>query len=231
MRRPGITLAALLFASALFPAACFRPGSRLLTGQVVDAGSGEAVYGAQVRFDGRSTRLFVTKEFRLTLADGAAGVLRVSAPGYADESREVRPRGRETRVDIALRGREVPGLAAVLVWAEREGGGLRLDIRLTDRSGAGIEHFPHLPFSAEVIIAENLGSADRPARGAVLFRGEPPLLYDPASRLEKLKCRIGAQEWKRPGVGVETGVLDFVLHTAQGDFRWTRADLDLREER
>jgi hypothetical protein len=228
MKRLAIIAAVALAAGAGAWLGAARPKTFLLTGEVADAGNGMAVYGAQVRFGDRSTRLFTAKEFRLTLPDRSPGTLEVQAPGYRDESREVTPRGRVTRVTVALQGREVAGLAGILVWGEWEGDTLRLDIRLTGRDGTTIEHVPVLPFRGEVRIAENRGSTDRPVRGTILFEGQPPLTFDPSSRLEKLKCRIGAREMGRPGEGIDTGVLDFTLYTGQGEFSWSRADLPLR---
>lgn len=231
MKRLAIIAAALAAALAAGAGAWLwaaRPKAFLITGEVTDSGNGMAVYGAQVRFGGRSTRLFTAKEFRLTVPDRSPGELTVQAPGYRDESRQVAPRGRVTRVDVALRGREVPGLAGILVWGEWEADALRLDIRLTGRDGSAIEHIPALPFRAEVRIAENRGSTDRPERGTILFEGRPPIAFDPSSRLEKLKCRIGAGEIGRPGEGIDAGVLDFTLRAGQGEFSWSRADLPLR---
>lgn len=234
MRIARAFLPAAALAAALAAASCAPRRPWLLTGEVTDAGSGTPVYGAEVRFGGRSTRLFLSRGYRLTLADRQPGLLTVGAPGYEEVRREVVPRGKETRVDIALRGKEVPGLAGILVWGDWEEGALRLEVRLVDGAGAGIEHFPALPFEARVRISENRGSADGPRRGAVLYEGRPALSFDPESRLEKLHCRIGAGELGPAAAGIATGMLDFVLRCpsaepgSQGEYGWSRGDLPLR---
>ena len=182
------------------------------------------------RFIVSETFLYLSKEFRLTSLARGDGVLRVTAPGYFEESRKLTIGGKRTEVSVPLRGREVPGLGGVLVWSKREGDDLRLDIRLTTAEGVGIEQFPSLPFGAEVRISENLGTLHEPIRGDLLFEGRPKLYLDLSSRLEKLKCKLGWNEIKEPRPGVTFGFLDFVLHTDQGTFRTTRGDIPLGKE-
>jgi hypothetical protein len=205
-------------------------GASFISGEVFDAVNGMPVYGARVTFDGRSTMLYLSKRFRLTSLARGDGVLRVTAPGYFEESRKLTIGGKGTEVSVPLRGREVPGLGGVLVWSKREGDDLRLDIRLTTAEGVGIEQFPSLPFGAEVRISENLGTLHEPIRGDLLFEGRPKLYLDLSSRLEKLKCKLGWNEIKEPRPGVTFGFLDFVLHTDQGTFRTTRGDIPLGKE-
>ncbi len=228
MKRSAIAAARpLLAAAAGLLLQCSLPGTYTLTGEIFDRSSGMPVYAARVRFDDRSTMLFTTRQFTLRSLSKGTGTLTVSAPGYATQSRRIRLSRRETRVAIGLEGKEVPGLAGVLVWGEKEGDSLRLDIRLLDTQGSVIERFPLLPFRARVKIWENLGSESAPLRGWLLYQGDLEPSFDPASRLDKLRCRIGMRELKTPRAGVQLGVLDVVLHTGQGDFPWTRGDLQV----
>jgi len=206
-------------------------GTGSISGQIFDAVNGMPVYGARVKFGDRSTTLYTAKEFRLTSLPRRSGILTVTAPGFYEEVRKLTLKVRRMEISVPLRGKEVPGLGGVLVWGEWEGDDLRLDIRLTTAEGRGIEHFPALPFGAEVRISENLGTPQVPIRGQLLFDGRPGLYLDLASKLEKLKCKIRSNEIKAPRTGVILGVLDFTLHTEQGIFTWTSGDITLEKEK
>ena len=202
-----------------------------ISGQIFDAGNGMPVYGAKVKFGNRSMTLYTTKEFRLTSLPWGSNTLTVTAPGFYEEVRKLTLKGKRMEISVPLRGKEVPDLGGVLVWGAWEENDLRLDIRLITAEGKGIEHFPALPFGAEVRILENLGTPQAPVRGQLLFDGRPGLYLDLSSKLEKLKCKIRSNEIKEPRSGVILGVLDFTLHTEQGTFTWTSGDITLEKEK
>jgi hypothetical protein len=226
-----ISVTALLGIVAVFLFLFLRQGTSSISGQIFDAGNGMPVYGAKVKFDNKSTTLYLSKEFRLTSLPRGNGILTVTAPGFYEEVRKLTLKGRKMEISIPLRGKEVPGLGGILVWGEWEGDDLRLDLRLTTIEGKGIEYFPALAFGAEVRISENLGTPQAPVRGQLLFDGRPRLYLDLSSKLEKLKCKIRSSEIKAPRPGVVLGVLDFVLHTNQRTFTWVRGDINLEKEK
>jgi hypothetical protein len=227
----GFISAVIIFgAIAVFLFYFLGQGTGSISGQIFDAGNGMPVYGARVKFGDRSTTIYTSKEFRLTSLSRGNGILTVRAPGFYEEVRKLTLKGRKTEISVPLRGKEVPDLGGVLVWGAWEGDDLRLDIRLITAEGRGIEHFPALPFGAEVRILENLGTPHAPIRGQLLFDGRPDLYLDLSSKLEKLKCKIRSNELKEPRQGVILGVLDFTLHTEQGIFTWTRGDITLEKE-
>lgn len=217
-------------ALALIPLLALAAGCRqtLIEGDVYDAISRLPVYGAKVSYSGRSVMLFTVSRFKLRYHQKTQGLLIVTAPGYHSESRQPSLKGSPVRLDIPMRGKEIPGLSGILVWGEREMNRLRLDVRLLDAAGMAMEHFPYVELRGEARIFENLGSEASPVRGAVLFDGEPELYWDSSSKLEKLKGVIAYSRIAKPRAGISKGVLDFSLHTAQGRFSWTRADIPLQ---
>ena len=226
-----ISVITLLGIAAVFLVFFLGSGTSSISGEIFDAGNGMPVYGARVKFGNKSTTLYLSKEFRLTSLPKGSGILTVTAPGFYEEVRKLTLKGKKTEISIPLRGKEVPDLGGVLVWGEWEGNDLRLDIRLTTSEGRGIEYFPALPFGAEVRISENLGTSQAPVRGQLLFDGRPKIYLDLSSKLEKLKCKIQSSEIKELRPDVTLGILDFVLHTEQGTFTWTRGDIILDKEK
>lgn len=229
-KRSLIAVIVLVAIGAAFLFLFLGQGTSSISGQVFDAGNGMPVYGARVTFGTKSTTLYLSKAFQLTALPRGSGTLTVTAPGFHEDVQELVLRGRKMEVSIPLRGKEVPGLGGILVWDEWEGGDLRLDVRLITADGKGIEYFPALSFGAEVKIVENLGTPQAPVRGQLLFDGKPKLYLDLSSKLEKLKCKIESHEIKAPRSGVALGILDFVLHTEQGTFTWSRSDIILAKE-
>ena len=226
-----LSVVALLGIGAVFFFFFLGQGASSISGQIFDVVNGMPVYGAKVKFGNKSTTLYLSKEFQLTSLPRGSGILTVTAPGFYEEARKLTLKGRKMEISVPLRGKEVPGLGGVLVWGEWEGDDLRLDIRLTTTDGRGIEYFPALAFGAEVRISENLGTPQAPVQGQLLFDGRPKLYLDLSSKLEKLKCKIRSGEIKEPQSGVALGILDFVLHTEQGTFTWTRGDIVLDKEK
>jgi hypothetical protein len=227
----GFISAVIIFgAIAVFLFRFRDQGMGSISGQIFDAGNGMPVYGARVKFGNRSMTLYTAKEFRLTSLPWGSDTLTVIAPGFYEEVRKLTLKGKRMEISVPLRGKEVPDLGGVLVWGAWEENDLRLDIRLITAEGKGIEHFPALPFGAEVKILENLGTPQAPVRGQLLFDGRPGLYLDLSSKLEKLKCKIRSNEIKAPRSGVILGVLDFILHMEQGTFTWTSGDITLKKE-
>ncbi len=214
---------------AVLCAGCAMPSARarVLQGTVSDAANGMPVYRARVVFRGRTTTLFTTREFRLSGLPAGEGVLTVEAEGYEPCSRSVLLKGEATHVEVALVGTEVRGLAGILFWCTWEPDALRIDIRLTDSSGVALQHFPALQFDGEARIAANIGSADSPRRGAVLFEGPVAVRLDPLASLEKLSCRIPRGSIAAPPAGLRQAMVELSLRTRQGTFRWARGDVPL----
>lgn len=234
LRRCSVVLIAAAGAAAgvvvaLSLASCsggLAPG-RVLSGTVTDAANGMSVNRARIVFDGRTTTLYTARDFRLTHLSGAGGILTVDAAGYEPFQKQVVLRGRETRVDIALQGREVPGLAGILAWCAWEPESLRIDIRLIDSAGVTLQHFPALRFSATARLFVNLGTDDRPRPGARLYEGPVSIVYDPSVPLDRLKGRIPRASIAAPPAGAERGMLEISLVTPQGSYAWTRGDVPL----
>jgi hypothetical protein len=221
----------LLFAGILVSLlGCDSPvaGGYSMSGTVFDKANGMPVHGARVRFGGRSTILYTARDFSFTRIPRKEGMLVVEAPGYAPFRRPLTLKGRDTPVDVALEGREVPGLAGILVWAQWEADDLRIDTRLLDSSGTTLENFPCLAFRAEARLAVNLGTETAPRAGEILFEGPTSVTYDPAGGLDKLKSRIPRDAVRAAPAGRASGMLTFVLITDQGRFVWQRGDVALR---
>lgn len=225
------TIVALAVISLLLPG-CAVPSAQgyVLRGTVSDAANGMSVYKARIVFRGRTTTLFTTRSFTLSHLPRGEGVLKVEADGYAPFQKSVVLKGRETDVDVVLQGMDVPGLAGILVWCSWEAEALRIDIRLTDSAGLTLQYFPSLSFTAEALLAVNLGSESSPRQGTLLFKGAVPVSYDPLALLDRLKGRIPRGSIARPPASASLGMLVFTLNTPQGSFHWTRGDVPLKAQ-
>lgn len=229
LRRSSAGFITAAAAASIALASCsgaFAPG-RVLSGTVTDAANGMSVNKARIVFDGRTTTLYTTAEFRLSRLAGTGGILSVDADGYEPFQKQVALRGRETRIHVALQGREVPGLAGILAWCAWEPEALRIDIRLIDSAGVTLEHFPALPFTARARLSVNIGTNDRPRPGALLYEGPVSITYDPSARLDRLKGRIPRTAISAPPGTAERGMLELALGTPQGSYTWTRGDVQL----
>lgn len=196
-------------------------------GTVADALSGAPVYKARIAVGGRSTIRYVDKNFRITGLDPGVYTLKVSAPGYEPMKKEIIVKRGATRVDMLMRGSEIPGLDDILVFTDSiESRGIQLEIRFVNRRGVGIKHFPKLPMTMDARLYARLGTGEEYSRGRLIYSGPAELYWDPEASLGKNKGIIYKDRLAvDPGTDGRYGVLDVVLHTPQGDYRDTRADV------
>jgi hypothetical protein len=199
----------------------------MIVGTVTDALSGGPVYGARIVVGGRSTIRYLDTNFEITHLKPGNHTLRVSAPGFEPVTRAVTVRPGATRVDISMRGTDIPGLDHILVFADAvKGRGLQLEVRFVNTQGVGIKHFPRLPVTMDAKLYARLGTSEDYTRGRLIYTGSVELYWDDDASLGKNKGVIPREKLMvDPRTDGRYGVLDVILHLPQGDYTDTRADV------
>jgi hypothetical protein len=199
----------------------------VILGTVTDAMSGDPVHQAKIVVGGRSTIRYVDEDFQITNLEPGKYKLRVYAPGYESIIREVTVRRGKTRVDVTMTGVDIPGLDQIIVFAESVGErGVQLEIRLVNKAGTVIADFPRIPMTLDAELYIQHGTEESPARGDLAYAGAVDLWWDSDAFLGKIKGIIPRERIDVPAERTH-GVLDVVLHTPQGDFMDTRANVML----
>ncbi|MBW2057234.1 MAG: carboxypeptidase regulatory-like domain-containing protein [Deltaproteobacteria bacterium] len=198
-----------------------------IEGRIIDTLSKDAVWHVTIRVGGKSTTKFASTSYRLTGIKKGSYTLRATAPNYYDFVKPVKIKRGKNVIDIAMRGREIPDLQGIIVFTEATDKGLEIEIRLTDSKRMAIMNPPALPFTLEGTLYVRKGEEGECSRGRKLFQGPIDLFWEPHDPLAKNK---GIIPWDRITVNPErekSGVLEVVLHTPQGDFRYTTDRVEL----
>jgi len=205
-----------------------RSREGMIFGTVTDASSGDPVHKAKIVVGGRSTIRYLDKDFQITKLRPGKCTLTVSAPGYKSVVKEVSVGRRGTRVDVSMSGTEILGLDQIVVFAEpmREQG-IQIEIRLLDGEGTVIVNFPRIPMTLDATLCVRKGTEEKHARGRLVYSGPVEIRWDSESLLGKIKGIIPKEGMRRP-INGKYGLLDVVLHTAQGRFADSRADVILQ---
>jgi len=199
-------------------------------GKVVDALSEDPVWEVNIVLDGKSTTKYMSKTYRFTEIKPGSYTFKATAPNYYSFSKEIKVKKGDNTLDVFLKGEKVPDLQGIIVFTESKEKGIQLEIRFTDSKGEGITKFPCLSLELEGKLYLRLGSEENYTRGKVLFSGPIELFWDSKAFLAKNK---GIIPWENIGEHLEVekyGILDVVLHTAQGDFKDTVDDVKLYSE-
>ena len=230
MQRPYIYLIIIIAAGVLI-ALGLMGGSPDHQGQifgtVTDALSGDPIYGVRIIVGGRSTVRYLDQHFKITRLSPGIHELNSSAPGYEKKIMKVDLKRGTNRVDIQLTGREIPDLDHIIVFADSiKAGGIQLEIRFINQQGLGIKHFPRLPLTMDADLFSRLGSRENYERGRLIYSGPVKLSWDSKASLGKYKGMIVKDQLRvNPAIDGRFGILDAVLHTGQGDFADTIADV------
>ncbi|MBW2057225.1 MAG: carboxypeptidase regulatory-like domain-containing protein [Deltaproteobacteria bacterium] len=230
LKRFHFYLAVIVAVAGLAALGVFRHGSGregCIAGTVTDALGGGPVYKARIVVDGRSTIRYRDKNFRITRLKPGSYELKVTAPGYALAQIGVVVGRGTTRVEVPMRGERIPGLDHILVFADSvKNRGIELEIRFVSKDGTGIRHYPRLPVTMDARLCVRLGDERSYARGRLIYSGPVDLYWDQKAVLARNRGIIPKEKLNLdPAVEGTYGVLDVVLHTPQGDFRDTRADV------
>jgi hypothetical protein len=196
-------------------------------GEIVDVLSGDAVWKARIRVDGKSAIQFTTTSYRLTEIPPGSYILRASAPNYHDFTNSIHVRKGKNVLDIAMKGLEIPDLKGIVAFTEPREKGLEIEIRLTDSKRLAILNPPALPFTLEGALFVRKGAEGEYERGGKIFEGTIDLYWDPKDRLAKNK---GVIPWEKINADPEKekyAILELVLHTPQGDFQYTVEEVEL----
>ena len=204
--------------------------NRQIVGTVTDALSGDPVYGVRIIVGGRSTVRYLDKNFKITNLKPGIHELSASSPGYETKTKDVNLKRSTTFTDIRLKGKEIPGLDHIIVFADSiKAKGIQLEIRFVNEQGIGIKHFPRLPITMDAKFSVRLGNKEKHQRGRLIYSGPVELFWDSGASLGKNKGIIAKNKLQvNPETDGNFGILDVVLHTGQGDFEDTIADILLR---
>ena len=199
-----------------------------IEGKIGDALSGDAVWRARMRVDGKSTIKFTSTSYSLTEIPPGSYTLEASAPNYHDFTESIQVKKGKNVVNIAMKGREIPDLKGILVFTEPKGKGLEIEIRLTDSKRVAIINPPALPFTLKgaLFVREGAEEGDY-EKGKKIFEGTIDLSWDPKDRLAKNR---GFIPWERIEADPEKekyAILELVLHTPQGDFEYVVDEVEL----
>jgi hypothetical protein len=199
----------------------------VIVGTVTDALSGDPVHKAKMLVGGRSAIRYMDKNFEITNLKPGKYTLRISAPSYESVATDVSVGRGVSRVDVTMKGTEVAGLDHIIVFADSiEGQGIQLKIRFVNKEGVGIDHFPRLPMTMDAKLYSQIGTEEKYTRGRLIYSGSVDLYWDSKAYLGKNKGVIPKEKLKvDPKTDGKYGVLDMVLHSPQGDFKASRADI------
>jgi hypothetical protein len=233
MKRPHIYLVVIIAVVVLVVVGQFgisHDRKRQIVGTVTDALSGEAVYKARIIVGGRSTVRHLDKNFKITNLKPGIHELRASSPGYETQTKKVNLKSDTNFTEIRLKGKEIPGLDHIIVFADSiVARGIQLELRFVNEQGIGIRHFPRLALTMDAKLSVRLGTKENPQRGRLIYSGPVELFWDSGASLGKNKGIIAKNKFQvNPETDGNFGILDVVLHTGQGDFEDTIADILLR---
>ena len=234
MKRPHIYIIIIIAVLGLMVLGIFGVGQSrkgVMVGTVTDALSGDPVHKAKILVGGRSTIRYMDKNFEITNLRPGKYTLRISAWGYESVAMDVAVGRGVSRVDVAMKGTEIPGLDHIIVLANSiRGQGIQLEIRFANKEGIGIDHFPRLPMTMDAKLYSRIGTEEKYTRGRLIYSGSVDLYWDSKAYLGKNKGIIPKEKLKvDPKTDGKYGVLDMVLHCPQGDFNASQADILLEE--
>lgn len=233
MKRPYIYIIIIIAVLILMVLGIFGVGrSRkgVIVGTVTDALSGDPVHKAKILVGGRSTIRYMDKNFEITNLEPGKYTLTISAPSYESVAIDVTVGRGVSRVDVTMKGTEIPGLDHIIVLVDSiEGQGIQLEIRFVNKEGIGIDHFPRLPMTMDAKLYSRIGTEEKYRRGRLIYSGSVDLYWDSKAYLGKNKGIIPKEKLKvDPKTDGRYGVLDMVLRCPQGDFKASQADILLK---
>jgi len=199
----------------------------ILKGKVTDLYSQDVVRKLTLSIGGRSDILFQSKDYRITRIPPGKYTLKAEAPYYYPVTQELEIKKGENVFDFTMEGKEIPGLAGIICFADPTERGIEIEIRFKDAQGVGISDFPGFPLQLEGRLYVREGDADNFSRGRLLFEGPIKLFWDSKAYLARNK---GLISWDKIQVDKEKeqyGLLELLLRTPQGNFEDTIEDVEL----
>lgn len=199
----------------------------ILKGKVTDLYSQDVVRKLTLSIGGHSDILFQSKEYRITRIPPGKYTLKAEAPYYHPVTKELEIKRGENVFDFTMEGREIPGLAGIICFADPTDRGIEIEIRFKDAQGVGISDFPGFPLQLEGKLYVREGDAENFSRGRMLFKGPIELFWDSKAYLARNK---GLISWDKVQVDKEKeqyGLLELLLRTPQGNFEDVIEDVEL----
>ncbi|MGQ9474363.1 MAG: hypothetical protein ACUVQZ_02910 [Candidatus Caldatribacteriaceae bacterium] len=199
----------------------------ILKGKVTDLYSQDVVRKLTLKIGERSDTLFQSKEYRITRIQPGKHTLQAEAPYYHPFTQEIEIKKGENVFDFTMEGKEIPGLAGIICFADPTDRGIEIEIRFKDNQGVGISDFPGFPLQLEGKLYVREGDNNNFSRGRCIFEGPIPLFWDSKAYLARNK---GLISWDKIQIDAQKepyGLLELLLHTPQGDFEDTIEDVEL----
>ncbi|MGC8778278.1 MAG: hypothetical protein ACP5Q4_06325 [Candidatus Caldatribacteriaceae bacterium] len=199
----------------------------ILKGKVTDLYSQDVVRKLTLSIGGRSDILFQSKDYRITRIPPGKHTLKAEAPYYHPVTQELEIKKGENVFDFTMEGKEIPGLAGIICFADPTDRGIEIEIRFKDAQGVGISDFPGFPLQLEGKLYVREGDADNFSRGRLLFEGPIELFWDPKAYLARNKGLISWDKIQIDREKEQYGLLELLLRTPQGNFEDTIEDVEL----
>ena len=198
-------------------------------GEIVDAVSSGAVWGAKIVIDGKSTFVFTSKFFEFRDILPGSYTLVAEAPNYQVFKKTIKVKRGKNVVNISMKGERIPDLTDILVFTQPIDKGIQIEIRLLDSQGLAIIHHPAFAFELVGSLYVREGVQGHYEKGMKIFEGPIDLFWDPKERLAKNKGIIpwGQLKFDSPSSQNSYGILEVVLKTPQGSFRYENDEVKL----
>ena len=190
----------------------------ILQGKVVDELSQDVVKKLHITIDGKSDILYMSKDYKITRIPPGKYTFKAEAPYYDGIDREIEVKKGTNVFDFTMKGKEIPGLAGIICFADPTEQGIEVEIRFKNEQGQGISDYPALPLTLEGKLYVREGDENNYSRGRKLFEGPMKLYWDPTSYLARNKAVI---PWNTLNINTETekfGLMELTLTTPQGTF-------------
>jgi len=210
----------LIALAVLFIAVYFTSTTNygILQGKVVDKLSQDAVKKLHLTIDGKSDILHMSKDFRITRIPPGKHTFKAEAPYYEGMNQEIDIKKGVNVFDFSMKGKEIPGLAGIICFADPTEQGIEVEIRFKNEQGQGISDYPAMPLALEGKLYVREGDENNYSRGRKLFEGPMILFWDPTSYLARNKAVI---PWNTLDINPDTekfGLMELILTTPQGTF-------------
>jgi len=197
-------------------------------GSIKDAYNGESVWNAQITVGNKTTFKYTSTSYSLTEIPPGSYTLKAVAPNYYDFEKSIEVKPGRNGINIVMKGKEIPDLKGILIFAISQKKGMDIEIRLTDSELLPIKHPPGFPFTLEGELFVKEGDDKNPVKGRKIFSGPIDLRYDSK---EVLAPNKGLIPWEKIKVNCEKeklGILKVTLHTPQGRFeKETKEEVEL----
>ncbi|MCX6090432.1 MAG: hypothetical protein NTX88_08735 [Candidatus Atribacteria bacterium] len=191
----------------------------VIQGKIVDDYSQDVVKKVHLTIDGKSDVLFASKEYILSRIAPGKYTFQAVAPFYGTFTREVDIKKGINVLDFTMKGKEIPGLAGIICFADSTERGVEIEIRFKNDQGQGISDYPALPLTLEGKLFVREGDEKNYTRGRKVYEGPIELSWDPTSYLARNKGLISRDKIQIDPQKEPFGVMDLVLTTPQGTFQ------------